>query len=162
MEQKLNNDNVPEHQANLRSVRAADAFGLLRMVRELAAHHGDVARLGLDQLTRDLFGPDRWMSVIVAEDAQGRLLGYAALLPTAQLQHGQRGIDLHHLYVTAAARGQGIGAQLLSATRSEVQRRGAEYLQVSATAENIEAHGFYRHAGLQRRPVAAAKYVAAV
>jgi len=141
--------------ATIRPVRAADAFGLLQMVRALAAHHGDVAQLGLDRLMQDVIGPKRHFDVLVAEQG-GALVGYAALQAIGRLQDGARGADLHHLYVAPDQRGQGVGRLLLDAAQQAATRQGATYLRVSAHVENVDAQGFYRATGWVERPVSEA------
>lgn len=135
----------------LRPARAADVFGVLQMVRALAAHHGDTAQLGMDALMRDVIGPGRHFDVIVAEQ-DGRLVGYVALQAIGRLQDGARGADLHHLFVAQDLRGQGVGRQLLDAAQEAAARQGATYLRVSAHIDNIEAQGFYRATGWVERP----------
>ena len=78
-----------------------------RMVQALAEHHGDVPQITLEILKRDIFGAIPWIYVIVAE-AEGKAVGYAALCPLIKLQMGLRRIDMHHLFVEAGLRGQGI------------------------------------------------------
>jgi phosphinothricin acetyltransferase len=85
------------------------------MVHDLAAHHGDVPTIDVEMLKRDALGDAPWLTVLVAERA-GVLLGYAALCRMAQMQFGARGMDMHHLFVARAHRGQGVGAALITAS----------------------------------------------
>ncbi|NRB33368.1 MAG: GNAT family N-acetyltransferase [Rhodobacteraceae bacterium] len=144
-------EDVP-HDPHLRPARAADAFGLLQMVRALAAHHGDNAQLGMDQLIQQAIGSARQFDVLVAEQ-DGQLVGYAAMQSVGRLQHGQRGVDLHHLYVAEAMRGSGLGTCLIDAVQQAASRAGADYLRVAAEIDNIEAQGFYRKLGMEQKPV---------
>ena len=74
----------------IRPFRAPDLPAVLEMIKALAAHHGDAATVTPDRLARDALGEAPWLRLLVAEQA-GRLIGYAALCPLAQLQFGVRG-----------------------------------------------------------------------
>jgi GNAT superfamily N-acetyltransferase len=127
----------------IRKASPSDLPALLSLVEGLAAHHEDIPRLTAKTLAADLFGPVPWFHVFVAEAAGGDLIGYAALLPLARLYHGERGLDLHHLYVAPEARGQGIGSALLAASEAHGRELGCSYLIIGTHADNSAAHAFY-------------------
>ena len=127
----------------IRRAEPGDLAGLRGLIEALARHHGDVARMTAETLAGDLFGPWPWFHVLVVEEA-GALLAYAALLPLARLQHGERGLDLHHLYVTEAARGRGLGKAMLAACEDLGRAMGCSYVIIGTAAENVAAHAFYQ------------------
>ena len=137
----------------VRAAVRADVPGLMPLVRGLAAHHGDQATVtaaGLDDL---LFGPFAGLTALVAE-AEGQLTGYAVLVPLVRLYFGQRGMDLHHLFVTEAARGHGIGPALIRAARAQALEAGCSYMTVTALAGHRALHAFYRAQGFHDAPPA--------
>jgi len=136
----------------LRGPRRADLAALAAMITELAAHHGDTARIDVGALARDTIGPRRWFRVTLAV-AGGDIRGYVAALPLGLLQWGARGIDLQHLAVQPDARGQGIGGALVSAVLAEARRDGCDYVTVGTGAGNTAVAGFYRRFGFADHPV---------
>ncbi|SHI87237.1 phosphinothricin acetyltransferase [Hymenobacter daecheongensis DSM 21074] len=84
---------------------------------------------------------------LVALDEGGRVLGWAALSAVSgRCVYG--GVGEVSVYVAAAARGQGVGRQLLAALITESEQNGMWTLQAGIFPENAaslrlhEAHGF--------------------
>ena len=120
---------------DIRAVTGADLPQVLLLVEALARFHGDQPLLTRESLDRDVLGPAPWVHVLVAE-AEGILVGYVAVLRLARFQFGQRGIDLHHVYVTEGHRGRGIGGALVTGALQLGARLGATYATVTATPDN--------------------------
>jgi len=135
----------------IRPVTENDLPEVHAMVCHLARHHGDTAQLTLDDLARDALGAHPWLTVLVAEAAQG-LSGYAALCPLAQLQFGVRGMDLHHLFIRDNMRGQGVGRALVDACIGVAQARGCRFLAVGTDPGNRAAQEAYVAMGFDRAP----------
>jgi ribosomal protein S18 acetylase RimI-like enzyme len=119
------------------------------MIGDLARHHGEESRASLAGLEQDLFGPAPWASALVAEQG-GSLLGYAILCRIYRAQTGERGIDLHHLFVVERARGAGLGRRLVEAALDEARTRGCAYFVVGTRPENVRAQRFYEGLGFER------------
>ncbi|MBF9236905.1 N-acetyltransferase [Hymenobacter sp. BT683] len=86
-------------------------------------------------------------SRLVATNAAGQVLGWAALSPVSgRCVYG--GVGEVSVYVAAEARGQGVGQQLLAALVAESEARGMWTLQAGIFPENAasvklhEAQGF--------------------
>ena len=141
----------------IRPVEARDLRALADLVGSLARHHGDVARVTQAGLARDCLGQAPWLQVLVAEH-HGGLVGYAALCPRARMQFGERGMDLHHLFVHRPLRGQGVGQTLVEAAVTLSRRLGASFLTVAAEPGNEKAQDFYETAGFARRDAQAARF----
>jgi hypothetical protein len=92
----------------IRQVRPQDLEALADMVRHLTRFHGDAPAVTPATLARDCLGQAPWLVTLVAE-RQGALCGYAMLCPRARAEFGERGMDLHHLYVQRDLRGGGWG-----------------------------------------------------
>ena len=122
------------------------------MVQALAAHHGDASQITEAALARDLFAPQPWLQALVVEGPT-HLMGYAALTQLARLQYGQRGFDIHHLFVVADHRGRGLGKALITAILDHARAQACSYVTVSALQGNLPARAFYAAQGFQDAPV---------
>lgn len=132
----------------IRPVTPADLPRLLPLVQGLARHHGDEPAASEDSLARDLFGDAPWFFALVA--AEGEVLaGYAALLRLGRLHFGQRGMDLHHLFIAEPFRRQGLGKALVTASVELARSKGCDYMVVGTHADNAEAQAYYPRLGFQ-------------
>lgn len=131
----------------IRRACPGDAAALLAMVEGLAAHHGDTATLTAETLARDVFTDPPWVRVFVAD--ADRLVGYAALVPLAKFQAGERGMDIHHLFVDPERRGQRIGRALVDAAIAEAQALGCRSITIGTHADNHDAQARYLAMGFQ-------------
>jgi ribosomal protein S18 acetylase RimI-like enzyme len=131
-----------------RPAAPADLPDLVRMIRALAAHHGDASGIDEASLAGLAFGPHPAVTLLVAGEP-GHLRGYAALVPLLRLQFGQRGADLHHLWVEPQHRRQGIGKALIAQACATAQAGGAAYLTVGTHPDNHQAQALYPRLGFQ-------------
>jgi GNAT superfamily N-acetyltransferase len=145
----------------IRSAKPHDLPELKEMIAALAAHHNDPAAITPEVLERDLFGSMPWITALVAE-AGAQLIGYAILVPLYRAQEGQRGMDLHHLFVRDGHRGHGIGQHLVARARELARNAGCGYLSVSAATGNSAAHRFYEQMDFKPRPVTGMRYMQAL
>jgi GNAT superfamily N-acetyltransferase len=145
----------------IRAAKSRDLPQLAEMIAALAAHHNDPSAMTIDTLERDLFSDVPWITALVA-DAGEELIGYAILVPLYKAQEGQRGMDLHHLFVRDGHRGHGIGQHLVSRAREIARNAGCGYLSVSAATGNFSAHKFYEHMDFKPRPVTGMRFTQAL
>lgn len=138
----------------IRQAKPADAAAILPLIQALAAHHGDDPQATVASLETDL----REVAVILLAYADNRLAGYAALLPLAQVQHGVRGMELHHLFVVAQYRGCGIGSALNAACKGHATQAGCKYLMVGTHSDNTAAQATYRAWGFADAPTAGPRF----
>ena len=86
--------------------------------------------------------------VAVEDDAPDRVLGYACFGHTPMTEATY---DLYWLVVAEAARGRGIGAQLMTAVEDELRQRGAVTIRVETSS--LEGQGgarrFYENTGFK-------------
>ncbi len=89
------------------------------------------------------------MTLLVAEDDIGKLLGVATLehMEPGAIKGGSSSLLLHGLFVLPDASGKGIGAELMKAARSRTAELGCEGFFVKAVRESA---GYFAHAGLER------------
>ncbi|SKA35424.1 GNAT family N-acetyltransferase [Consotaella salsifontis] len=136
----------PDRVFSIRPASPADGPMLSAMIRALAAQHGDVARGSAQTLLIDAFGFEPWIRILVAE-AAGALIGYAILLPTYAAHFGERGMNLHHLFVADGWRGKGVGKELVRAGTALAQAQGCAFFTTGSHADNTPAHAFYEAIG---------------
>ncbi len=141
----------------IRAAKPDDMPHLIDIIGQMAAHLGDAARADADSLMRDVFGPQAFAEVLLADTPSGPV-GYALLLPLMRAHLGQRGMDLHHLFVRADARGAGVGTALLRAVRAHALARGCSYLTVSTQIDAAAARDFYIQRGFIHAPPAPSRY----
>ena len=82
----------------------------------------------------------------VAEDAEGRVLGWAHVFAAPFLESGPNA-ELGGLVVEEAARGRGIGTALLARAESWARERGIRKLCLRSNVVRTEAHAFYQKLG---------------
>ena len=130
----------------IRAVERGDLAALLAMVVALTEHHRDVARVTIESLEQDFFGPVVWYHGLVAvQDAT--VVGYAAALPLGRLGYGARGLDLHHLFVIPEARHLGIGRALVQGVEDLGRNLGCSYVIIGTHPDNVAAQDYYQHLG---------------
>lgn len=141
----------------IRAAIEADLAEVLAMVQALTRHHDDMPSVTEASLWRDVFGPEPWFRVLVAEGAAG-LLGYAATLPLARLGYGARGMDLHHLFVVEGARGAGVGRALVAACEDQARALGCSYLIIGTHPGNLVAQAYYQSLGYAPMPSTSVRF----
>jgi GNAT superfamily N-acetyltransferase len=98
-------------------------------------------------LTRD---PDLEGIQLLARDPDRRPVGFATLYWTwSTTSAGRIGI-MNDLFVSEAARGQGLAERLIKACRSECARRGARRLTWQTARDNLRAQAVYERVGATR------------
>src|SRR4051794_36965854 len=128
-----------------------------------ASSHGTTgtSRASSAGLERDLFGPAPWVTALVAEQGTS-LLGYAILCRMYRDHSGERGVDLHHLFVVERARNSGVGGRLVEAALDEARLWGCTFLNVGTRPENLGAQRFYEKLGFERAPQGGPRFRTAV
>jgi N-acetylglutamate synthase-like GNAT family acetyltransferase len=87
--------------------------------------------------------------VLVAEDAEGRVVGWLHVAQHAHLVDDEVA-EILGLVVAETLRGSGIGAGLLRAAEAWARERGVAQLRVRSRVERERAHRFYERAGYRR------------
>lgn len=128
---------------------------LLAMVHALANHHGDRAGASIDDLRRDLFGGpagEMFWGLALLATAGDEAIGYAILHPRLWLERGERGMEIHHLFVVPHWRERGVGKRLVDAALDVAARNGCSGVTVGAHPDNAPAHRFYPSVGFDATP----------
>ena len=132
----------------IRDATHDDAALVARFIRELARYeqleHEVVGTV--DDIARTLFGQYPAAEVVIAE-IDGTPVGFALFFPTYSTFLSRAGMHLEDLYVTPAARGQGVGRALLAHLAALSVARGYGRLEWAVLDWNEPAIGFYRELG---------------
>lgn len=145
----------PAQAGRIRQAEVADAAALRQLMANLNRDQGDPDHLlGEDHVARDIIA-DAGTVAIVAEAADGSLVGFATAHPTYESGHAERGLYVGDLYVAPDHRRQGIARALLAAIARAGHARGARHLWLTARQENAAAHAFYRRLGSRGETVVA-------
>ena len=135
---------------DIRAVTPADISDLVVMADALGAFHGEDTRANADALARDLFGTPAWLWGLIARH-HTRAIGYALMLPTAQAQHARRGLDLHHMFVSADWRGRGVGRAMVAMVEDLARDLQCSYVIIGTDPGNTGAQATYEAMGYTRR-----------
>jgi GNAT superfamily N-acetyltransferase len=137
----------------VRAATPADVDDVFRLIRALADYEklshevtGTAARL-----REDLFGPQRYAEVIVAE-ADGQCVGFALFLHNYSTFLTAPGLYLEDLFVEPAHRGRGVGSALLARVARIARERGCGRLEWAVLDWNEPAIGFYTERGARILP----------
>ncbi|MAT71156.1 MAG: GNAT family N-acetyltransferase [Planctomycetaceae bacterium] len=133
--------------ATIRLAGPEDAATVLALIQELAEYeklaHEVVATV--DSIRDTLFAADGCSTALLAE-CDGAAVGFAVYFRTYSTFLGREGIYLEDVYVQPAARGQGIGKQLLAAAAAAANRLGGR-LEWSVLDWNQPSIDFYESLG---------------
>ncbi|MCB5198344.1 GNAT family N-acetyltransferase [Loktanella sp. TSTF-M6] len=135
---------------DIRAVTPADIPDLVVMSDALGAFHGDDSNACPDALTRDLFGTPPWLRGLIARRGS-QPAGYALMVPTAQAQHGLRGLNLHHIFVVPDLRGRGLGRAIITAVEEHARGLDCAYVSIGTDPDNTGAQAAYEAMGYARR-----------
>lgn len=106
---------------------------------------------------RALFAADPSARIIGAYDANGSLLGFAALHETPVPHRPTPVARITALAVLNSAQGSGAGRALVEAAEAHFRGRGLTRLEVTSGPTHAAAHDFYRHLGYADQGVRFAK-----
>jgi ribosomal protein S18 acetylase RimI-like enzyme len=133
--------------------------------KEMAAHHRDVVgdelpgrdpdeswQMRRAQYAAWLESGDGMLFLVPGEGAEQAPLGYACLridTPGPTWDLGEKVGDLESLSVAAAARGEGIGTELIAHCRERLRTLGVRWWGVSVIAANERAAELYEREGFR-------------
>ena len=134
----------------IRTATPSDVPVLLELVHELAAYEKepDAVEATEEMLAAALFGERPVASCHVAE-RDGAVVGFALWYVTFSTWQGLPGLWLEDLFVRPAARGSGLGRELLRELARVCVERGYGRFEWWVLDWNVDAQGFYRSLGAQ-------------
>jgi L-amino acid N-acyltransferase YncA len=131
----------------IRDATIGDVPAILEMVRELAEYEKkDVKSMPLNANTLIKYGysADPYFWILVAEDKQKNLIGYALYYFTFRPSEGAPILYVEDIYVKAAHRKQGIGRKLLSSLANITINKECAYMEGSVFAWNEATISLYQ------------------
>jgi ribosomal protein S18 acetylase RimI-like enzyme len=136
-------------------VRAAVALDLeavtAMLVAQLREHRIDMPAEKVGEAVEGIVAnPERGRILVAVEG--GRVVGVAALSFVWPIEHGGRSAWLEELYVEPAARGRGIGTQLLRATLRAAADAGAVAIDLEVDVDHQRAARLYEREGFTAVP----------
>ena len=133
----------------VRPIRPDDVPAVVGLVRELAEYEKapHEATMTEQQLSAALFGESPKLFGHVAEGPDGAVVGMALWFLNFSTWRGTHGIYLEDLYVQPAARGTGLGRELLRTLAELCVERGYSRLEWWVLDWNTPSIEFYRAAG---------------
>jgi ribosomal protein S18 acetylase RimI-like enzyme len=139
----------------VREATRDDAQVVHRLAMELARTQRDPDDiLTVDHVRRFMLEPGGAVSVLVAS-AEGRIVGFASLLPALETSHASPGLYVSDLYVEEAFRRRGVASRLMAAAAAHAKAAGASHLWLTKMPDNEEAGHFYRRIADIEQPVTA-------
>lgn len=84
---------------------------------------------------------------LIARDDEGAALGFATIYWMWSTSRAARIGEMNDLFVTAQARGKGVGSALINACLERVRERGAVTLQWQTAPDNHSAQRLYERIG---------------
>jgi GNAT superfamily N-acetyltransferase len=138
-------------ETRIRDAVPEDVPTILRLVRDLASFEKqpDAVVATEADLLRDGWGPQKRFSCRLVE-LDGTVVGFALWFYNYSTWEGRAGIYLEDLYVSPAARGQGLGERMIVDLAQIAVREGLRRLDLSVLDWN-PARDFYHRLGLQHR-----------
>lgn len=133
----------------IRHARPGDEADLALLLEDHERHYGATVREGSGADGAD-FLVKGGTPCLVAEDDDGKLVGFAilnAFFPAPQLTHG---LFLKELYVAQTARSSGVGERLIEGIRTLAKERGDTRVIWTTGVGNTGSQRFYDRLGIRR------------
>ncbi|MEU5149023.1 MULTISPECIES: GNAT family N-acetyltransferase [Streptomyces] len=143
-----------EHLPVIRRARVGDLPRLVELIHEHVAYEKSDPRPAdlAGRLGPRLFTEDARLWVLLAENADGVVAGYAACSAEFAFWDARDHLHMDCLYLAAAARGQGLGAALMDGVRELARELGLEQVQWQTPDWNEGAIRFYDRLGAASNP----------
>ena len=133
----------------IRNATEADLDTIIELIHALALYERepDAVQLDRQELREHLFGERPFAEVIIAEDGEATVTGFALFFHNYSTWLGRPGIWLEDLFVREDRRGGGFGAALLGKLAQLAVERGCGRLEWSVLDWNDPSIGFYKALG---------------
>ncbi|HTR84165.1 MAG TPA: GNAT family N-acetyltransferase [Reyranella sp.] len=133
----------------IRHVKSGDEAQLAFLLEDHERHYGATVREG-SGAEGATFLAKGGTPCLVAEDEDGRLVGFAILNPFFPAPRLTHGLYLKELYVAASARSKGVGEKLIDGIRAFARERGDTRVLWTTGEANTGAQRFYDRLGMRR------------
>jgi N-acetylglutamate synthase-like GNAT family acetyltransferase len=139
-------------QVSIRAARREDADTVFALLKQLAESYAPV-RAAFDETFKSFLDDDPSVLLLVAEDAEGVVRGYALTTINRLLYTNGRSAQLQELVVDDNARGRGIGTLLIETLEEACRARDVKQLTVPSrrSADFYERLGYRSTADFLKR-----------
>ena len=133
----------------IRAARPEDVSTIAALIRDLAEYEHLAHEVVLDEATlaEHLFGARPYAEVLMAEDDDGRAVGFALFFYNFSTFLGRPGMYLEDLFVRPEARGHGLGKALLVELARLARSRDCGRIEWAVLDWNEPSIAFYRSLG---------------
>jgi ribosomal protein S18 acetylase RimI-like enzyme len=122
---------VARSRVRVRAATTLDADAVFALVEQLDGYSPD--RSSFDQGFGEAMERPGSQALFVAEEAGGKVVGYAMVTITRLLYTRGDAAQIQELAVDAGSRGSGVGSQLVAAVEKECRSRGVRELTVASS-----------------------------
>jgi ribosomal protein S18 acetylase RimI-like enzyme len=131
----------------VREATPADAELLGRLMHDFSTEYDDVTPgpAGFAERFRELLAGEETAALLAGED------GLAVLRFRPSLYSQALECYLAELYVVPARRGQGLGRELMEAAIELARSRGADYMDLVTSEDDVAARALYERSGFRNR-----------
>jgi GNAT superfamily N-acetyltransferase len=136
-------------EVTIRFATAADAATVVLLIRALADYENLIGEVRISEadVLRDGFGERPCFECLLAE-SDGAALGFALFYHTYSTFAGRPELWVEDIFVAEAARGRGVGRELMARLGAIALERDCAHLALSVLHWN-PAQDFYRQLGLE-------------
>ena len=134
---------------HIRNAGAMDASAMADLLNEIIAIGGTTAiteSVVADDMLRRMNSAPEHSSWLLAEDDQGRLMGFQWITPDPD--HGPDAAEIA-TFARVGQTGTGIGSKLFSATSKAAKKLGYKYIIATIRADNEGGLIYYRSRGFE-------------
>lgn len=134
---------------SIREATREDVPALLKLIKDLAVYERllDQVVASEDLLARAGFGEERYFRALLAEDSDGRAIGFALYFFTFSTFLARPTLYLEDLFVLPELRGRGVGKALLRELAKIALEKGCGRMEWAVLNWNRPAIDFYRSLG---------------
>ncbi|WP_339756375.1 GNAT family N-acetyltransferase [uncultured Hoeflea sp.] len=136
------------NEINIRPAVPDDVAALNSALGQLSADMGDAHAASDADIARFCFGPSPVFHALLAETADGSIVGVAAFSPFFSTVYGSVGIYVSDLWVSEQARSRKLGHRILAAVRAfGLDAWDASFIRLGVYHDNPRARAFYERLG---------------
>jgi len=133
---------------SIRQAVPGDEAALNLALGQLSDGMGDVHRASEADIARFCFGSAPVFHALLAETADGHVVGVAAYSPFFSTVSGSVGVYVSDLWVAEQTRGKRLGQRLLAAVRvAGIEAWDASFIRLNVYHDNPKALAFYERLG---------------
>ena len=148
---------MKKEKVTIRSLRKTDIPAACKMIRKLAAHFGDKAKVMPQDILRNCFGGKKLSTILLAVRAD-KPVGFAITRDWMNFYLGVKFKHIDFIYVEKKYRQTGIGIMLVKSVEKKAVKERCQRLSLDVGHNNISALSLYQKLGFEKRADISANY----